>query len=194
MGRRKKYATPEEAKAAQRAQNEAIRLKKIEAAGRDGVANPCKHKKMYVDNVRVDIGTLDRTKMDTAYIDMMVATSYTNDQEILDRFRFNSRKAFNDWLDHQSMWDKRHKIMVMEYPALNKSYNGASKSFTIQIHVRRDNPTLDWKPVADSLTDLVQYLVDEIKKTCVETGLELIKRNSHNPSGFKSAANETTEP
>jgi hypothetical protein len=188
MGRRKIYATVEEAKAAQRAKTEEQRLKKIEAAGRNGVAHPCKHKMMYVDKVRVDIGTLDRTKMDTAYVDMMVATTYTNDEDILDQFRHNSRKAFNTWIDNQDMWDKRHKIMVMEYPALNKSYKGASKSFTLQIHVRRVNPTLEWKPVVESLTNLVEYLIEEIKKTCVETGLELVKRNSHNPSGLQSAS------
>lgn len=155
------------------------REKKQREGGRDSVANPCKHKVFkYNDALKVDIGTLNRTYIDTAYMDIMVSIAYTNDEHLLRKFRDNVSKVFNTWLKGQSMWDKVNRIIVMDYAILEHKYNGQSKSFTIQLHVRRDEVT-DWKSTVDNLKVLADLLVEEIKKTCVETGLPLKKWKSN---------------
>ena len=191
MGRPKKYLTEEERKQRKKQYEQAYHQKKLEKLGRNNVEHPCKHKKYYQDGIRVDIGTLDRTKLDTAYVDMMVTTSYTNDEYIIDQLKRETRKTFNEWLYNQEMWDRKHRICVLECAAINKSYAGTQKSFTLQFHVRRDEIT-PWNDTFTNLMELVNSVVDTIKKTCIETGLELRSWNSRKSSDL--AASDATEP
>jgi hypothetical protein len=174
-----KYHSEEERKVAMREYYREYRKKEVTKKGRDSVANPCKHKVFkYNDALKVDIGTLNRTYIDTAYMDIMVSIAYTNDEHLLRKFKDNVSKAFNAWLKGQSMWDKVNRIIVMDYAILEHKYNGQSKSFTIQLHVRRDEVE-DWKSTVENLKVLADLLVEEIKKTCVETGLPLKKWKSN---------------
>ena len=190
MGRKKIYITTEELNKHRNEYYREYRKKQLSEKTRKTVAHPCKHKKFYMEGIRVDIGTLDRTKIDTAYVDMMVTTSYTNDEEIINRFKVDARAAFNEWLDNQSMWDRRHKLCVLEYAPINRSYAGQMKSFSLQFHIRRDELT-DWTSTFENLMDLVNHLIDTIKKTCLTTGLTLRKWKSSNP---KALSSESTEP
>ena len=191
MGRHKIYVTEEERKAHKLQYEQEYHQKKLEKLGRDNIEHPCKHKRYYQEGVRVDIGTLDRTQLDTAYVDMMVTTSYTNDEGIINQFKRETRKTFNDWLYNQEMWDRKHRICVLEYAAIRKSYVGMQKSFTLQFHVRRDKIT-PWKDTYTNLMELVNSVIDTIKKTCLETGLELRSWNSRKSSDI--TASDATEP
>ena len=197
MGRHRKYATIEEAKQAQRANVDKVHRMKLAQKGRNAVQKPCKHKRLYVDCIRIDIGTMDRTKLDTAYVEMFVTTTYTNDEEIIKMYERNIKDTFKKWLNDQDMWDRLHKICVVEYAAIRKSYKGTAKSFTIQLHVRRDQDNItDWKDTYTDLMGLVDTMVDTIKRTCVETGLQLRKWSDINGSSSRSklATSEASEP
>lgn len=191
MGRHKIYVTEEERREHKIKYEQEYKQKKLEKIGRDNVEHPCKHKMYHQDGVRVDIGTMDRTKLDTAYVDMMVTTSYTNDEEIINKFKLETRKTFNDWLYGQDMWDRKHRICVLEYAAIRKSYVGIQKSFTLQFHVRRDKTTT-WNETVTNLMGLVDTIIDALKKTCDETGLEL--RSWKNRKSPDVSASETAEP
>ena len=191
MGRKRKYATVEEAKAAQREQARKFREKKTKELGRSGVTNPCKHKRFKETGLRVDIGTMNRTKLDTAYIEIVATVTYINDQDILNKFKTEANKTFVDWLNHQDMWDRKNRIAVMDYDSIRKYYNGTYKTLTFQFHIRRDVPT-EWKETAENLTGLSDAIIGSIKKTCRETGLELIEWNP-NPRGRKSAASKLSD-
>ncbi len=173
-GRRKKYDTEEEAKAAQTRQQREYHERKVANAGREGVTNPCKHKKVKYDGITIDIGTMDRTKLNTAYIDIRVTTTYTNELSILEKFRTNVHRAFNTWLSEQTMWDRRNRIAIMEYNKVDWNYQGKHKTIDYQYHIRRDEIT-NWDSTIENLMGLVTALVDEIKKTCDDTGLQLVK-------------------
>ena len=185
MGRKRLYETEEERKEAalryQRKHQEKVNAE----AGRDGVNNPCKHRKLKHDGIVIDIGTLDRTRLDTAYVEMRVTISYTADEEILDMFKRNVHKAFNEWLFSQDMWDRRNRIAIMECAKANPTHPGKYKMLTYQYHVRRDVKT-SWEETADNLEALVKALVTEVKKTCIATGLAL-KNWVPNPTGKNSA-------
>lgn len=174
MGRPHKYATEEERRAANNEASKKCRAKKIEAGGREGVINPCKHKRFNLDCIKIDVGTLNRTYINTAYIDMLITIAYTEDEASLRKFCDNMRATFNDWLRGQDMWDKRNRLMVTEYAVrdMKRYYTPNSKSISVQLHVRRDEVT-DWKSTLENLQGLVEVLVEEIKKTCAETGLTL---------------------
>ena len=182
VGRPKKYTTEEEAKAAMKEKSEQARLARLEKAGRNSVSHPMKHKKFYQDGVKVDIGTLDRTRLDTAYIDMMVTTTYTNDKSILSQFKDAARETFRGWLDFQDMWDRKHYIFLMEYDEIDRKYNGKNKTFSLQFHLRR-NTTSTWNEMVENLSALVSDILDSLKKTCQKTGLELHKWKPGNPNG-----------
>lgn len=171
-GRKKKYLTEEEAKAAKSRQFRENYERKVANAGRENVSNPCKHKRVKYDGITIDIGTMDRTKLNTAYIDLKVTTSYTNDTDVLELFRDNVHKAFIDWLNGQTVWDRKNRIAVMDYDLTQWNYKGKYKTLTFQYHVRRDEIT-DWDSTVDDLMKLVERLVEAIKKTCDDTGLEL---------------------
>lgn len=182
-----KYHTEEERKAANRAYFKKFREKQIREGGREGVSNPCKHKRISYDGIKVDIGTMNRTALDTAYIELMVTVSYTNDEKSLELFKTNVHKQFNVWLKGQDMWDKKNRIAIMECAKSNPDHKGKYKTLTFQYHVRRDEIT-PWKETADNLMVLVEVLLDEIKKTCDETGLVLMKWAPHAKKDLAAAA------
>lgn len=171
-GRKKKYLTEEEAKEAQAKRVREYHERKVANAGREGVTNPCRHKKIKYDGITIDIGTMDRTKLNTAFIDLKVTISYSNDTDVLELFRNNVHKAFVDWLYGQTVWDRKNRIAVMDYDLTHWNYKGKYKTLAYQYHVRRDEIT-DWESTVDDLMKLVECLVEAIKKTCDDTGLEL---------------------
>lgn len=173
-GRPRKYFTDEERIEAQKRQNRINNDKRLRRLGRGAVANPCKRKKIKSTGITTEIGTLDRTMLNTAYIEMSVGITYTDDIDKLYQFKSNCRSAFHEWLNGQDMWDKSKHISIFETAPINKSYKGIIKVFSIQCHVIRDIEKItSWKTTAENLTSLVYRLTEEIKKTCVETGLEL---------------------
>ena len=172
MGRKKIYITEEEREAQKKKLAAEYNRRRDEAAGRDGVSNPCKHKTIKYDGIVIDIGTLDRTKIDTAYIEMKVTIDYTADEDIMDLYKENVHKAFNEWLFNQDMWDRKNRIAIMECAKANPKHHGKYKMFTYQYHIRRDQITT-WTSTVNNLMNLVEVLIDTIKKTCVETGLNL---------------------
>ena len=186
MANHRKYASEEERKAVYRERykerakiwQKNSRERKKQEGGRKSVANPCKHKLINLDCIKIDVGTLNRTHIDTAYIDMLVSVAFTDDEQQLLAFRTNVSKAFREWLLGQDMWDKKNRIIVMDYSMpVHKNYSANTKSFSVQLHVRRDEIT-DWTSTYENLYGLVDVLVDTIKKTCVETGLPLRKWKS----------------
>lgn len=180
MGRPKKYKTPEEIKMAKRISYEKALAKK----DRSEVKCPCRHHKLKLENglVSVDIGTMDRTKLDTAYVDMFFNVQYTDNKQLLKRFIACCKHAFYDWLSKQTMWDKERRIAYAEWKGVNSRYEGVAKTFNVQMHMRRDKVT-SWAETVDSLTDLVARLILALKETCVETGLALVKYKIGNPTG-----------
>ena len=203
MANHRKYASEEERKAAYREKyrerakiwQKNSREKKKLQGGRQAVSNPCKHKLINLDCIKIDVGTLNRTYIDTAYIDMLVSVAFTDDEEQLLAFRTNVGKAFREWLLGQDMWDKKNRIIVMDYSMpVHKNYSANTKSFSVQLHVRRDEIT-DWNTTYESLSGLVDVLVETIKKTCVETGLPLRKwKSKENVELEDPAASVTAEP
>lgn len=174
MANHRKYFSEEERKAANRAYFKKFREKELKSKSREDVSNPCKHKRLSYDGIKVDIGTMNRITLDTAYIEIMATISYTSDDKALLLFQNNVHNAFNDWLKGQDMWDKKNRIAIMECAKTNPDHDGKYKTLTFQYHVRRDEVT-PWKETADNLMELVDVLLDEIKKTCDETGLVLTK-------------------
>lgn len=174
MAGHRKYFTEEERRAANNEAAKRSRAKRIMKEGREAVSNPCKHKYLNLDCIKIDVGTLNRTYINTAYIDMLVTIAYTEDEPTLRKFCDNARASFNDWLRGQDMWDKRIRLMVTDYSIheAKRYYTPKSKSISIQLHVRREEVT-DWKSTLENLQGLVDTLVDTIKKTCDETGLPL---------------------
>ena len=174
MGRPRIHDTDAERRAAN---NEAVKkcmAKKIMEGGREGVINPCKHKRFNLDTIKVDVGTLNRTYINTAYIDMLITIAYTEDEAVLRKLCDNLRASFNGWLRDQDMWDKKNRLMVTDYAVreAKRWYIPNSKSISAQMHIRRDEVT-DWKSTLENLQGLVDTMVDTIKKTCAETGLTL---------------------
>lgn len=142
----------------------------------------CKKKFKYGDCVGVEIGTMNRVTIDTAYIEMVINIAYTTDDNSIYQFKHNCSRAVDDWLRSQDMWDKRNRIGILEWHGTNRQYAGTAKSFTLQYHFRRDQTTT-FKDTFDNLKGLTDILFDTIKKTCVETGLELTKWKTSNPKG-----------
>lgn len=183
MGRRKKYHTEEEYKEAKRMYHRTARLKEVEKENRETVPNPIKRVKMKMADgaVNLEIGTMDRTKLNTAFMEFHVSAVYTDDNTPLYKMRDNCKQAFRDWLCGQNMWDDKMYISLCDIPEMNRSYVGIVKTITFEFHLRRKVIT-DFNDMIENLTGLATYLVDNMKKTCQETGLELKRKLSNNPN------------
>lgn len=173
-GRPSKYKTNEELVQARRDSTKKSYERRLRERGRDAVTNPCKRRKIKSIGINSEIGTLDRTKINTAYIEMYVSVTYTDDDDKLKEFKMDCRDAFYDWLNGQDMWDRNKHIDIFETKPTNRNYKGKIKTFTLQCHVIRDFEKItSWKDTVDNLTPLVLSLIDTIKKTCLKTGLML---------------------
>lgn len=173
------YLTEADRKAAIARSKKAYNYKKALAEGK----NTSKHEKLKYENsaIKIEIGTMDRYTLDTAYIHVWITTKYTKDTNAINTIKTNCILRLREYLSSCDIWDKRNYITLFDNPDRRSDYHGTTKSFDAQYYLLRRSP-LDWEGVVKELTKLSEMLVDTIKKTCQQTGLELKRKLSNNPN------------
>lgn len=188
MARPIKYQTQEERQAARNANNRRWRLKKLEEQGRK-ISNPIKRVKIKreKDAIKIEIGTMDRTKLNTAYVEMFVGLEYNANYDLLFVIRDETTAAFKSWLYGQDMWDKHNYISLCDMPERGRGYKAKVKIVSFQFHVHRTEIT-DFDDTVENLTGLADKLVESVKKTCENTGLKLQAKLCPNPQYHEELA------
>ncbi len=175
---KRKYANSEEAA-------DAVKKRKLDElikVGRNGVINPIRQVKLNFEHnsIKVEVGTMDRTRMDTAYIDMRIDVKYPDNEDDLDTLVSECGKSFRNWLYNQNMWDKHNYIYLSDIPENNRTYKAKVKVVTLEFHLHRNTISI-FEHMVKNLNGLVDELVETIKNTCIATGMELRARESNNP-------------
>jgi len=131
------------------------------------------------------MATMDKKNHLTIYITCVINVLFSNDIEAFRKLRDDINDTINTWLRNQENWNRRIKIFVFNMPEVNSKYTGSFRNVDFELHLRRNAPGESYARNVEELTPLVDYLTETIKKTCAETGLNLVYRPSNNKNGMK---------
>lgn len=140
-----------------------------------------KHHTISLDNIKVHIGTMDKTRIETVFIDLVTTIDYTDSAEVVDEFEESIRETFKSWLYNQTEWNRRRYIVVLDHGDANKRYKGYAKAIKGNFNMVRQTVT-DWKSTVKDLMPLVNDLIDTVKETCCRTGVNLHKWKVKEPT------------
>ena len=176
-----KYHTEEERLEANRINCLMRYRKRIGEEKREDCKNPHKnHKINNKDGFVVNIETMDRIKLNTIILTILVNIKYIVDVD-WEMIKRTILGCINGWLSDQNNWDSKNKIFIFDYPDTKTTYSGEYRSFDFQLYLRRiTEPHLSWKQTYTEIIPLVDLLEDEIKNACLKEGVEIVRRLPYN--------------
>lgn len=177
MGRSKKYLNEEDRIEAIRKASRRYSLK-TSIANDDGIAiHKAKHKMYRYPGIKVTLETFDKFYISTVCISYKIGFKWFDgmEYEMMDDVGKVCDFKMKEWLNSgQTDWSPKYHIMVWERAENSKSGYIPKKSYLAgEQHLKRITVPVSWYDTRKELEDVIKMMVDTIKKTCDETGLEL---------------------
>lgn len=178
---KRKYNSEEERIEANRINSLRRRREKVGEGKREDCKNPHKnHKINNHDGFVVNIETMDRIKLNTIILSMLVNYKY-NTEVNWPAIKSVVLSTINKWLESQDNWDRKNKIFIFDFPDYKSSYLGEYRGFDFQLYLKRKTePHMLWKQTYSELLPLVDLLEEEIKNACLTEGVEIVRRLPYN--------------
>ena len=141
--------------------------------------NKAKHKYYRYPGIKVILETFDKFFINTVCISYVIGVKWIDDIERLDVFESVCDEVMQNWLEEQTEWSPKYHIFAWDRPVdHNNGYTGKRRYVKGQHHIKRITPPVTWYDTKKELESIIDDMVQQIKKTCDETGLELYVKSS----------------
>lgn len=147
------------------------------------MGRPKRHNQIKLGALKYDVATMDKKNLLTMYITCAISILFSNDIPAFRKVRDEINRTINNWLESQTVWNRKLKIFVFNLPNENRDYDGGFRNVDFELHLRRNERGKSYSENVDELLPLVDAITETIKKTCAETGLILAYRPPNKKNG-----------